>query len=240
MLFENREEAGRVLARLLSAYADRDDVVVLALPRGGVPVAFEVATALGAPLDVFVVRKLGVPGYEELAMGAIASGDVRFLNTEMIAVLGLPETVIEATTARERTELERRERRYRGDRPLPDVRDRTVLLIDDGLATGSTMRAAVEALRRLAPARIVVAVPVADPATCAEMAAEADDVVCARTPRQFRAVGLWYADFSQTTDDEVRDLLERASVSHQARAGRTRSRQETRECPRERENGAGG
>jgi len=227
MLFENRGEAGRLLARLLSAYAERDDVIVLALPRGGVPVAFEVAKALGAPLDVFVVRKLGVPGYEELAMGAIASGGVRFLNTEMIRVLGLPDTVVEATTARERSELERRERRYRGDRPPPDVRDRTALLIDDGLATGSTMRAAVEALRRLAPARIVVAVPVADPTTCAEMAMEADDVVCARTPRQFRAVGLWYSDFSQTTDDEVRDLLERAT----AHTGRTRSKQETRECP---------
>jgi putative phosphoribosyl transferase len=240
MLFENRKEAGRALARLLSAYADRDDVIVLALPRGGVPVAFEVARALGAPMDVFVVRKLGVPGYEELATGAIASGGVRFLNEEMIAVLGLPGTVIEATTARERTELERREQRYRGDRPPPDVRDRTVLLVDDGLATGSTMRAAVETLRRLSPSRIVVAVPVADPTTCAEMAAEADDVVCARTPRQFRAVGLWYADFSQTTDDEVRDLLGRATERHHARAGRTPSSQEPRECPRERENGAGG
>jgi predicted phosphoribosyltransferase len=240
MLFENRAEAGRVLAQLLSAYADRDDVIVLALPRGGVPVAFEVAMALDVPLDVFVVRKLGVPGYEELAMGAIASGGVRFLNTEMIAVLGLPETVIEATTARERIELERRERRYRGDRPPPDVRDRTVLLIDDGLATGSTMRAAVEALRRLSPERVVVAVPVADPTTCAEMAAEADDVVCARTPRQFRAVGLWYADFAQTTDGEVHDLLRRATAARLVRAGRTRSSQEARECPPERENGADG
>jgi putative phosphoribosyl transferase len=213
MLFKNRAEGGRVLATRLSAYADREDVIVLALPRGGVPVGFEVARALRAPLDVFVVRKLGVPGYEELAMGAIATGDVCVLNRDMIEVLGLFDAVIDATTARERRELDRRERRYRGERPTPDVRDRTVLLIDDGLATGSTMRAAVEALRRLAPARIVVGVPVGDPTTCDEMAAEADEIVCARTPRPFRAVGLWYQDFSQTTDEEVRELLDRAAAS---------------------------
>jgi putative phosphoribosyl transferase len=216
MLFKDRAEGGRVLAARLGAYADRQDVTVLALPRGGVPVAFEVARALHAPLDVFVVRKLGVPGYEELAMGAIATGGVRVLNRDVVDVLGLSDAVVEATTARERSVLERRERRYRGERPAPDVRDRAALLIDDGLATGSTMRAAVEALRRLAPARIVVAVPVADPTTCDEMTSEADEVVCARTPRPFRAVGLWYEDFSQTTDQEVRDLLERAATSWRA------------------------
>jgi len=237
MLFANRAEAGRVLAARLSAYANRDDVVVLALPRGGVPVGFEVARILAAPLDVFVVRKLGVPGYEELAMGAIATGGVRFLNTDMITVLGLSDEVVEATTARERRELERRERRYRGDRPLPAVRGQTVILVDDGLATGSTMRAAIEALRRLEPARIVVAVPVADQTTCEEIAAEADEVVCARTPRRFRAVGLWYTDFSQTTDDEVRDLLRRAPSWH-ATAGREPETQERRRWQRQGENGA--
>ena len=227
MLFANRAEAGRVLGARLSAYVNRDDVVVLALPRGGVPVGFEVARMLAAPLDVFVVRKLGVPGYEELAMGAIATGGVRFLNTEMITVLGLADDVVDAITARELRELERRERRYRGDRPPPAVRDQTVILVDDGLATGSTMRAAIEALRRLEPARIVVAVPVADPTTCEEIAAEADEVVCARTPRQFRAVGLWYTDFSQTTDDEVRGLLERAVPLWHTTHGREPETQES-------------
>jgi putative phosphoribosyl transferase len=175
-----------------------------------VPVASEVARALGAPLDVFVVRKLGVPGHEELAMGAIASGGVCMLNDDVVQALRIPRRVIEAVAARELRELERRERAYRGDRPAPEVRGRTVILVDDGLATGSTMRAAVAALRRLGPARIVVAVPTAAPATCEEFRHEADECVCDITPDPFYAVGLWYEDFSQTTDDEVRELLERA------------------------------
>ena len=209
--FRNRREAGRKLAEKLAAYANRPDVLVLALPRGGVPVAYEVARALGAPLDVFVVRKLGVPGYEELAMGAIATGEVRVLNDDLVVRLGIPEYLIDAVTAREQEELKRRERLYRGGRPVPDVRDRTVILVDDGLATGSTMLAAVRALRQLQPARIVVAVPVAAADTCRALGAEADEVVCAVTPEPFRAVGLWYEDFSQTTDEEVRDLLTRAA-----------------------------
>src|SRR5207302_345843 len=187
----------------------RPDVLVLALPRGGVPVAYEVAHRLGAPLDVFVVRKLGVPGYEELAMGAVATGGVRVLNDQIVERLGLPEYVIDAVAAREHQELARRERLYRGGRPPPDVRGRTVILVDDGLATGATMRAAIMALRQLQPARIVVAVPTASPDTCKELKAEADDVVCAITPEPFLAVGHWYEDFSQTTDEEVRDLLAR-------------------------------
>ena len=209
--FRNRREAGRKLAEKLAAYANRPDVLVLALPRGGVPVAYEVARALGAPLDVFVVRKLGVPGYEELAMGAIATGEVRVLNDDLVVRLGIPEYLIDAVTAREQEELKRRERLYRGGRPVPDVRDRTVILVDDGLATGSTMLAAVRALRQLQPARIVVAVPVAAADTCRALRAEADEVVCAVTPEPFHAVGLWYEDFTQTTDEEVRDLLTRAA-----------------------------
>jgi putative phosphoribosyl transferase len=208
--FRDRTEAGQLLAEQLTAYAGRPDVLVLALPRGGVPVASEVARALGAPLDVFVVRKLGVPGHEELAMGAIASGGVCMLNDDVVQALRIPRRVIEAVAARELRELERRERAYRGDRPAPEVRGRTVILVDDGLATGSTMRAAVAALRRLGPARIVVAVPTAAPATCEEFRHEADECVCDITPDPFYAVGLWYEDFSQTTDDEVRELLERA------------------------------
>jgi putative phosphoribosyl transferase len=208
--FRDRTEAGQLLAEQLTAYAGRPDVLVLALPRGGVPVASEVARALGAPLDVFVVRKLGVPGHEELAMGAIASGGVCMLNDDVVQALRIPRQVIEAVAARELRELERRERAYRGDRPAPEVRGRTVILVDDGLATGSTMRAAVAALRRLGPSRIVVAVPTAAPATCEEFRHEADECVCDITPDPFYAVGLWYEDFSQTTDDEVRELLERA------------------------------
>jgi predicted phosphoribosyltransferase len=214
MLFRDRREAGRFLARKLTEYADRPDVLVLALPRGGVPVAFEVAQALHAPLDVFLVRKIGLPGHEELAMGAIASGGVRVLNNDVVRALGIPEDVIETVAAAEQQELERRERIYRGDRPPPDVRGRAVILVDDGLATGSTMRAAVAALRRQGPARIVVAVPVGARESCAEFECEADDVICARTPEPFYAVGLWYGDFSQTTDEEVHDLLERAAVEH--------------------------
>jgi putative phosphoribosyl transferase len=211
MLFTDRVEAGRFLASKLREYTDHPEVLVLALPRGGVPVAFEVARALRAPLDVFLVRKLGVPGHPELAMGAIASGGVRVLNEDVVGALGISRDVIEAVAAVEEQELERRERIYRGGRPPPDVRGRTVILVDDGLATGSTMRAAVAALRQHGPDRIVVAVPVGAPDTCEEFRSEADDVVCARTPEPFYAVGLWYGDFSQTTDEEVHDLLDRAA-----------------------------
>jgi predicted phosphoribosyltransferase len=214
-LFRDRHEAGRVLAEKLAAYANRPDVLVLALPRGGVPVAYEVARALGAPLDVFVVRKLGVPGYKELAMGAIATGDVRVLNDQLVERLGIPEDMIDAVAARERRELVRRERLYRGGRPPPDVRGRTVVLVDDGLATGATMHAAIQALRQQNPARIVVAVPTASPETCEEMKAEADDVICAITPEPFHAVGRWYQDFSQTTDEEVGVLLAQRIIPEQ-------------------------
>ena len=201
--FRNRTDAGRQLAGKLAPYADRPDVVVLALPRGGVPVASEVARALGAPLDVFVVRKLGVPGHEELAMGAVATGGLRVLNDEIVHGLDIPEREIAAVADRELHELSRRERLYRGDHPPPDVGGRTVILVDDGLATGATMRAAVQALRQQQPARIVVAVPTASPDTCEALKAAADDVVCAMTPEPFFAVGHWYDDFTQTTDDEV-------------------------------------
>ena len=214
MLYRDRREAGRQLAAKLAAYAGRPDVLVLALPRGGVPVAYEVARALAAPLDIFLVRKLGLPGHEELAMGAVASGGIRVLNEEVVQALRIPEEVIDEVAAVELEELERRERLYRGDRPPPDVRGRTVILIDDGLATGSTMRAAIAALRRQHPARIVVAVPVGAPETCAEFQDEADEAICALTPDPFYAVGLWYGDFTQTTDEEVRDLLEQAGAEH--------------------------
>jgi putative phosphoribosyl transferase len=211
MLFHDRREAGRLLAGKLMKYAGRPDVLVLALPRGGVPVAFEVARALRAPLDVFLVRKLGLPGREELAIGAIAPGGVRVLNEDLVRSLGIPESVIDEVAAREQQELDRRLRLYRDDRPPPSVRGRTVILVDDGLATGSTMRAAVAALRRQHPARIVVAAPVGAADTCEEFQEEADEAVCARTPDPFLAVGLWYNDFSQTTDEEVRELLEQAA-----------------------------
>lgn len=213
--FRDRIEAGRVLAGLLRRYAGRPDVLVLALPRGGVPVAFEVAQQLDAPLDVFLVRKLGLPGHEEFAMGAIASGGVRVLNEETVREFGISDAEVAAATAEESAELLRRERRYRGDRPFPDVAGRTVILVDDGLATGSTMRAAVAALRMEHPARIVVAVPTAAPDTCAALRREVDDIVCAITPEPFQAVGLWYEDFGQTSDEEVHDLLELAAhASH--------------------------
>jgi predicted phosphoribosyltransferase len=205
--FSNRNDAGRQLAEKLAAYADRPDVLVLALPRGGVPVGYEVSRALGAPLDVFLVRKLGVPGYEELAMGAVASGGVRILNDEIVRGLAISEHEIDAAVARELQELGRRERLYRRSRPTPNVAGRTVILVDDGLATGATMRAAAAALRRQHPARIVVAVPTASPDTCEALKAEADDVICAMTPEPFFAVGHWYEDFTQTTDNEVRELL---------------------------------
>jgi len=207
--FRNRTDAGRQLAEKLAAYANRPDVLVLALPRGGVPVAFEVARAFGAPLDVFLVRKLGVPGYEELAMGAVATGGVRVLNDEIVRGFGISEHEIDAVVARELRELSRRDRLYRGDRPPSDVAGRTVILVDDGLATGATMRAAVQALRQQQPGRIVAAVPTASPDTCQVLKAEADDVICAMTPEPFFAVGHWYEDFTQTTDDEVRELLAR-------------------------------
>jgi putative phosphoribosyl transferase len=205
--FADRREAGAELARRLADFKDRHDVVVLALPRGGVPVAYEVARAIRAPLDVFLVRKLGLPGHPELAMGAIASGGVRVLNDDVVRWYGVAASAIDQVANDEQVELERRERVYRAGRPSVDLRDRTVLLIDDGLATGSTMRAAVEAVRKHAPARIVVAVPVGAPETCRELADVADAVVCARTPEPFSAVGLWYRDFAQTTDDEVRELF---------------------------------
>ena len=216
-LFRDRRDAGRLLAEKLAAYANRPDALVLALPRGGVPVAYEVARALGAPLDVFVVRKLGVPGYEELAMGAVATGGVRVLNDQLVERLGIPEQMIDAVAARELQELARRERRYRGGRPPPYVRGRTVILVDDGLATGATMHAAIEALRQQKPTRIVVAVPTASPETCEEMKTKADDVICAITPEPFQAVGRWYQDFSQTTDEEVEALLSRRNVPNNSR-----------------------
>ena len=209
-LFQDRMEGGRALAELLGAYAHRKDVLILALARGGVPVAFEVAQALNLPMDVFVVRKLGLPTNEELAMGALASGNVRVLNEEVVNSFGITESIIEAVAEKERAELERRERLYRGHAPFPAVGDKTVLLVDDGLATGSTMRAAVAALRRQHPNRIVVAVPVAPPSTCEILRSEADDVVTVATPEPFYAVGQWYKVFDQTTDWQVRDLYERS------------------------------
>jgi putative phosphoribosyl transferase len=219
MIFRNRVEAGRHLAAKLRAYANRADVLVLALPRGGVPVGFEVAQALNAPLDVFLVRKLGLPGHEELAMGAIASGGVRVLNEDVLQRLPIPEHVIDAVAAKEQRELERREKLYRAGRLSPDVHGRNVILVDDGLATGSTMRAAVAALRQLGPERIVVAVPVGAPETCAEFQDEADEAICATTPDPFYAVGYWYADFDPTSDDEVRELLDRSRAEVPAAAG---------------------
>jgi len=213
--YRDRRHAGVELARHL-ADVKGQDVVVLALPRGGVPVAFEVARALDAPLDVFVVRKLGLPGHPEFAMGALASGGVRVLNDEVVRLYRIPEQAVEAIAQDEQTELERRERAYRSQRPALDVRGRTVVLIDDGLATGSTMKAAVEAVRALSPARIIVAVPVGSPDTCREFAGIADEIVCARRPEHFAAVGQWYDDFRQTTDEEVRELLQTAASERPA------------------------
>jgi putative phosphoribosyl transferase len=216
MVFHDRTEAGRQLAAKLMRYADRPDVLVLALPRGGVPIGFEVARALHAPLDIFLVRKLGLPGQEELAMGAIATGGIRVLNDEVVGPLRISPALIDAVAAREEEELNRRAEMYRGDRPPPDVTGKTVILVDDGLATGSTMRAGVAALRRQDPARIIVAVPVGAEETCSAFRDEADEVVCATTPDPFYAVGFWYRDFSQTSDDEVRELLARAEEEHHA------------------------
>src|SRR5215216_7623072 len=210
MIYRNRIEAGKYLAAQLAHYANRDDVLVLALPRGGVPVAFEVAKTLRAPLDIFLVRKLGVPGHEELAMGAIASGGVRVLNDYVVEYLSIPAGVIDSVAADELQELERRERAYRDNRPEPAIRGKTVILVDDGLATGSTMQAAATALRRQDPGRIVVGVPVSAPETCDEYRMGVDEIICAATPKRFLGVGRWYRDFSQTTDEEVHDLLEQA------------------------------
>jgi len=211
--FEDRREAGIELAARLSKYRGRHDVIVLALPRGGVPVAFEIAEALDAPLEIFVVRKLGMPGHPEFAIGAIASGGVRVLNEETVQWYAIPASAIEAVASRELVELQRREREYRQGRPLADLRNRVAILVDDGLATGATMRAAVQAVRALGPSSVVVAVPVGAPETCQEFADITDETVCARTPEPFNAVGLWYRNFSQTTDEEVRELLRR----HEAR-----------------------
>jgi len=209
--FPNRAEAGRLLAEKLDKYAGLDDVIVLGLPRGGVPVAYEVAKRLRAPLDVFIVRKLGVPGFEELAAGAIASGGVRVLNEDVVRAIPYATEAIEAVTTKETAELERREQIYREERAAPELRDKTVILVDDGLATGATMRAAVKALRQRGAAKIVVAVPVGPPDTCHEISKEADETICLSTPPFFQAVGQYYDDFSQTSDDDVRELLTRAS-----------------------------
>lgn len=207
--FRDRAEAGDLLAARLLGLADRDDVVVLALPRGGVPVGYAVAKSLGVPLDVFVVRKLGVPGHEELAMGAIASGGVQLVNDDVVDAFGIPPAVIDQVARREQIELQRRERLYRGNRPLVPLENKTVILVDDGLATGSTMRAAVTAARQREPARVIVAVPVGASSTCEELGSDADEVICLRSPDPFVAVGLWYRDFTPTSDDEVGTLLAR-------------------------------
>ncbi len=207
MRFRDRIDAGSRLAERLDRFANQQDLVVLGLPRGGVPVANEVAARLGAPLDVFLVRKLGVPGHPELAMGAIAEGGVEVLSHDLIHQLGIPSAVVERVAARERLELARRDALYRGSRGAVPVRDRTIILVDDGLATGSTMQAAILALRRREPKRVIVAVPVGAKETCQALARSADEVVCVATPEPFNAVGLWYEDFSQTSDEEVRRLL---------------------------------
>ena len=210
--FADRAEAGHYLAEKLAAYRDRHDIVVLALPRGGVPVAYEVATRLHLPLDVFIVRKLGIPGWEELAMGAIASGGIRVVNEQVIRRLPEAEKLLDVAAAQETAEIERREREYRDGRPPRELRGCTVILVDDGLATGSTMRAAVKALRQRGVAKIVVAVPVGAPETCADFEQEVDETICAVAPESFYAVGQFYEDFSQTTDAEVRELLAEAAA----------------------------
>ncbi len=208
--YADRREAGKALAELLGNHVDDPEVLILALPRGGVPVGYEVALALNAPLDVFLVRKLGAPGHEELAMGAIASGGVQVLNEQVIRMFRVTPEQIQAVTRAERAELGRRERSYRGERAPEEVEGRTIVLVDDGLATGSTMRAAAAALRRENTGRLVVAVPIASAQTCDELRPEVDEVICAITPERFQSVGQWYVDFGQTTDDEVRHLLELA------------------------------
>jgi len=212
MVFLDRSEAGRLLGARLSPYANREDILVLALPRGGVPVGLEVARALNAPLDVFVVRKLGAPGQEELAIGAISSGGVRLLNQATIHALGISRGQVEAITQREAQELERRERLYRGNRDAPEMRGKTVLVVDDGLATGLTMRAAIQALRQKEPKEIIAAVPVASSSACREVEKEADAVICLSTPPEFFALGQWYRNFSPVGDAAVRELLDRAGI----------------------------
>ena len=209
-IYRDRVDAGRRLAELLTPYTNRQDVLVLALPRGGVPVAFEIARALSAPLDVFVVRKLGVPGQPELAMGAIASGDVRVLNKDVVRALRISEDAIESVAEAERKELRRRDAAYRGEREPLEIKGRMIILVDDGLATGATMKAAVEAVRERQPKQVIVAVPTASPDVVSEFRRIADEVVCAATPTPFHAVGASYDRFEQTTDDEVRDYLSRA------------------------------
>jgi predicted phosphoribosyltransferase len=221
--FRDRAHAGRFLAERLREYANRPDVLVLALPRGGVPVAYEVAKALHVPMDVFLVRKLGVPGHEELAMGAVASGGVRVINDDAVRSLGIPNAAIDRVAEKELAELSRREHAYRGSRPEPEIRGRTVILVDDGLATGSSMRAAAQALAMKEPAKIVVAVPIASADTCEALSREVDEVVCAVTPEPFYAVGLWYDDFDQTSDDDVRALLAESRREQGDRDGVLRS-----------------
>ena len=208
--FKNRTEAGQLLAEALKAYAGRTDVLTLGLPRGGVPVAFEVAQALKAPLDLMLVRKLGVPGQEELAMGAIATGGIRILNQELVEGLNISDAALEAVVNKEKRELERREHAYRGDRPAPEIRNRCIILIDDGVATGATMRAAVSALRQQQPMQIIIGTPVAPPDAVENLKQEANEVICLATPEGFSAIGHWYISFPQTSDEEVRALLDQA------------------------------
>lgn len=220
MHFLDRADAGRFLARELGHLEGRSGLIVLALPRGGVPVGYEIARALRAPLDVFVVRKLGMPGHEELAMGAVASGGIRVLNPDVVAALGpQAQEAIDQATSRETEELRRREEQYRGERPFPELTGKTAILVDDGLATGATMRAAARAVRERRPAHLVIAAPVAAESTCREMRGEADEVVCAMLPEAFFGVGQFYDDFSQTTDEEVRALLARAAMEERQRSG---------------------
>jgi putative phosphoribosyl transferase len=211
VFFQDRAEAGHILAQNLSSYKDKPNVLVLGLPRGGVPVAYEVARELNAPLDVFIVRKLGVPGHEELAMGAIATGGIRILNDSVIQHLGITSAVVDTAVAREEQELQRRERLYRGERPPPVIKGRTVIIVDDGLATGSSMRAAVAALRQQQPSGLIIAVPTAPVETYMELRRMADEIVCPMRPEPFYAVGASYVDFRQTTDQEVRDIISRAA-----------------------------
>ena len=218
--FNDRKEAGKILAAKLTVYANKQDVMVLALPRGGVPVGFEIAQALHVLLDVIVVRKLGVPGQEELAMGAIATGGVRILNNDVVQFLDIPNELIDKISANEQQELERRERLYRGDRPAYDVSGRTVILVDDGIATGATMHAALAAIKQRQPSRIIIAVPTAAPSTCDEFAVKVDELVCLIQPEPFIAVSYWYRQFSQTSDDEVRRLLEQANYGTSTISGR--------------------
>lgn len=212
MRFQNRTEAGQLLAKRLTAFANGQDVLVLGLPRGGVPVAYEVAKALNVPLDICLVRKLGVPGHEELAMGAIASGGIRVLNDDVVASLGIKPETIEAVTEQELQELQRRDRNYRGDQPLPKISERTIILIDDGIATGSTMLAAITTLQKQQPKQIIVAIPVAEPEVCEQFQTLVDDVVCLTMPKPLCAIGLWYEDFSQTSDAQVRELLAKQGI----------------------------